>query len=127
MSALSASEKGLIVEPNRAYLTDLVESALIRNDTGITLCLAKLRQGPSAIGNPIDVMGVAKIAPGGVATVRGALQVMDVDKEPREHGIVTSCLRDQLGKPAFPGVDESSLSGHPHALVAFRLLDARER
>jgi hypothetical protein len=107
-------------DPDRAYIFDIVESAVIAKHTGLTLCLA---QRAGAYG--IDAIAIARVAPGSGATW---LTVYTRDKGdgrsigPTEDGKVTDCFKKELGERPFRGIRKDSLGGFDYAIVAFRPL-----
>ena len=118
LALLRSPDDPIRTDPDRAHLHDIVESAVIRNHTGLVLCMAakELRN--------VDVIVVGRIGPSGAATMQGLVRKLDQGEAapPERDGNVTECVRKELGASPFAGVDKHAFNGADSALVVFRPL-----
>ena len=113
-----ASEpRRLLVDPDRARLYDLVESGLLAKDIG--WCVIDFRKRNPDAGR-LDIILVAKVVPGGAASVALFFDQLDRRSGPVLDKVGTECARKELGGRPFPGVDKNAIGDADHALVAFR-------
>ena len=108
----------IYTDPDRAYMHDIVEAAVIAKHTGLVLCLA---QRAGAYG--IDAIAIARVAPGsGAAWLTVYTKDRGDNLGPTADAKVTDCFKKELGARPFPGIKKDSLGGFDYAVVAFRPL-----
>ena len=112
----SEEPRRLIVDPDRAKLYDLVESALITKD--LMWCAVDWRNRNPDVGR-IDMILVAKVSRGTVS-VALFFDKLDLGGGPTLDTKGTECAREQLGSRPFPGVDANVIGDADHALVGYR-------
>jgi hypothetical protein len=115
----------VVTDPNRALLSDQVESGLIAKNMAIVFCFVDYRKDHP--GGAIDVIGAARVVPGGAASVAILIKSSENGRHVLDEK-VTACARKELGARPFPTVTKEMMGDAEDALVGFRpLANDRER